>query len=119
MEGILIAVITAVLTAAATGGVSLFWNRAGKKLDMREEEKAQQMQSVLDTLELLKKANQMVLRDRLWQKCKAHLDEGYCPQDDKAQIRDMYEVYHALGKNGVMDRDVQCVYDLPIASKGE
>jgi hypothetical protein len=115
MEGLWIAVATAALTAAATGGINLFWARKGKSLDTRDRS----MDDIRHSLELLKKANQMVLRDRLWQICKSSLKRGYCPQNEKAQVRDMYEVYHSLGANGVMDKDVEKLYELPTEPEQE
>lgn len=96
------------------------WKRAEKKLDSRDAEKEQEKaegqalkQKIMGDLELLKKANQLMLRDSLWRKIECHLKDGYCPQDEKLRIQEIYEIYHSLGENGIMDSDIEKLHDLP------
>ena len=116
MNPVITAVVTAACTALFTGGVTLFWKRIEKRFnnkDLNEENEKEVLKSIRDDIDLLKKADQVLLRERLWQHCKKHMEDHYCTQADKGRIRDMYEIYHSLGKNGIMDADVQRVYNLP------
>ena len=51
----------------------------------------------------LKWGLQAILRDRLLQNYKHHEELGYADPDDRANWENMYQQYHALGANGVMD----------------
>ena len=46
---------------------------------------------------------QAILRDRLIQSYNHHMGLGYCPIHDRDNISNMYNQYHNLGENGVMD----------------
>lgn len=42
---------------------------------------------------------------------------GYCPTDEKADFENLYQSYHQLGKNGVMDANREKLLALPEAPK--
>lgn len=46
---------------------------------------------------------QAILRDRLLQAYKFYEEKGYADADDRANWENMYQQYHTLGANGVMD----------------
>lgn len=62
---------------------------------------------------LNKKANQALLRDRLRTLYKEYINQGWVDIDDKSNYSNMYDIYHALGKNGVMDEMCKQVLKLP------
>lgn len=120
MNEIIIAVVTAACTAVFTGGITLLWKRAEKKLNDNDKEQEQQeanaekvQKGIVDNLELLKRGIQIMLRGELARRCEHYTREGYCSREGKVQIKDIYDIYHALGKNGIMDSDVHKVMDLP------
>lgn len=53
--------------------------------------------------EALKCGVQSLLRDRLLQSYKNFKEKGYARADDRENFENMYQQYHNLGKNGVMD----------------
>ena len=56
---------------------------------------------------------QAVLRDRLRYLYKTYKKAGYADLDDKDDWENMYQQYHTLGKNGVMDATREKLLALP------
>lgn len=52
---------------------------------------------------LIKKGIQALLKNDLKVRYDYWLDQGYAPEDARDDLEDEYQIYHALGKNGVMD----------------
>ena len=46
---------------------------------------------------------QAMLRDRLLQGYRYYESQGFADYDDRSNMENMYNAYHTLGKNGVMD----------------
>jgi hypothetical protein len=44
-----------------------------------------------------------MLRDRLLQGYRHYEEKGYADYTDRSNMKNMYDAYHGLGKNGVMD----------------
>lgn len=66
-----------------------------------------------DNDKLIQQSLQALLRDRLrYQYCK-YVKRGWMDIDDKNNYVNMYERYHALGENGVMDRMYDEILQLP------
>ena len=57
---------------------------------------------------------QALLRDRLIQTYNRYNDKGYAPIYAKENFENMYQQYHALGKNGVMDEIHEKFKALPL-----
>ena len=51
----------------------------------------------------VKKGVQALLRDRLIQGYKFYTHQGWADVDDRSNLENVYQQYHALGANGVMD----------------
>ena len=51
----------------------------------------------------IKEGLQAILRDRLLQAYKYYEEKGYADADDRDNWENMYQQYHTLGANGVMD----------------
>lgn len=56
---------------------------------------------------------QALLRDRLIQAYNHYNDKGYAPIYAKENFENMYDQYHSLGKNGVMDQHYTEFMKLP------
>ena len=52
---------------------------------------------------LIKKGIQALLKNGLKVRYDFWLDKGYAPEDARYDLEAEYQIYHALGKNGVMD----------------
>jgi len=51
----------------------------------------------------IKEGLQAILRDRLLQSYKHYEEKGFADPDDRDNWENMYQQYHTLGANGVMD----------------
>lgn len=56
-----------------------------------------------DEVDALRKGVQALLRDRLYDKYEHYSEMGYAPVRARENFENMWEQYHNLGKNGVMD----------------
>ena len=54
-----------------------------------------------------------ILRDRLLQGYKFYRSQGWADENDRSNLENVYQQYHALGANGVMDNLRQRFLDLP------
>ena len=61
----------------------------------------------------VKKGVQALLRDRLLQGYKFYRAQGWADEDDRTNMENVYQQYHALGANGVMDNLRKRFLDLP------
>ena len=97
--------ILVILGVPALAGliIKLFWDlTTGKYKKVKEETR------------LIRKALQAMLRDKLRQHYIHYIDEGHISYDDKQNFDNLYQIYHSLGKNGVMNNMYAEVMDLPI-----
>lgn len=65
----------------------------------------------------LQKGVQALLRKELYDLYNKYNEQGYAPLYVKENFRNMYEQYHALGINGVMDSLYEKFIDLPETEK--
>ena len=63
--------------------------------------------------ELIKKGIQAILKNDLKVRYEHWIDAGYAPDDARDDLEAEYRIYHALGKNGVMDGRRARFLDLP------
>lgn len=56
---------------------------------------------------------QAMLRDKLRYQGKKYITQGWVSLDEKEDWEFMYQQYHGLGKNGVMDDIRERVFNLP------
>ena len=61
----------------------------------------------------VKRGVQALLRDRLLQGYKYYRHQGWADEDDRTNLENVYQQYHSLGANGVMDNLRQRFLDLP------
>ena len=60
-----------------------------------------------------RKAIQAILRDRLYSLSNKYLNKGWVSKEELDNFENIYQQYHNLGKNGVMDSRREKVLDLP------
>lgn len=60
---------------------------------------------------------QAILRDRLIQSYNYHVNLGHCEIHDRDNITNMYNQYHTLGANGVIDGLIKELLNLPVTIK--
>lgn len=64
-------------------------------------------------MEALERGVQAILRDRLYQSYHHFTEKGYAPLYARENFENMYQQYHTLGKNGVMDDVHEKFFELP------
>lgn len=62
---------------------------------------------------IIKKSLQALLRNQLLQQHKFYMKQKWIPFDEKENYDNMYQCYHSLGKNGVMDNAYKEIMALP------
>lgn len=72
-------------------------------LDSRIDNQDVQRNQLQTNVELLKVGTQTMLRNDLKLRYEHWLSKGFAPIDAKDDLERMYQVYHSLGANGVMD----------------
>lgn len=71
--------------------------------------------STLRAVFAVKKGLQAVLRDRLYQTYNHYTEKGYAPMYARENFENMYQQYHSLGANGVMDDLHKDFFNLPVS----
>lgn len=86
--------------------------REERKKDIREAiEEA--VEPIKQDLIIIKKGTQAGLRHDLVLLADEWIIKGYCPREVKVDFENLYNQYHQLGKNGVMDNTYQEILSLP------
>lgn len=80
-----------VVTAIFNGAINV--PKKKKEEDAKRDENAR----------LIKKGIQALLKNDLKVRYDYWLDQGYAPEDAREDLEAEYQIYHALGRNGVMD----------------
>ena len=86
-----------------SGMVALFIGRGMKARDAKQEEIRKQNEIMEKQNKALMAGIQAILRDRLLNGYRHYSEKGWADYDDRQNMENMYEQYHALGANGVMD----------------
>jgi hypothetical protein len=90
--------VTFLVTAFLTG----LFEKPKKKRAQHDEE--------IKDVKLCKLGIQVLLKNDLKVRYDYWIDLGYAPEDAKDDLESEYQVYHSLGKNGVMDsRRAKCL----------
>lgn len=87
--------------------ITFYIKKRIKKLEIRQEIEIKKQIAI-------EAGMQALLRDRLIQSYNYHKSKGYCEIHDRDNITNMYRQYHNLGENGVMDRLMDELLDLPV-----
>ena len=91
-----------VVTAIFNGAINI------PKKQKAEDEKRE------EDIRLLKKGIQALLKNDLKVRYDYWLDQEYAPEDAREDLEAEYCIYHALGKNGVMDGRRAKFLNLPL-----
>ena len=86
-----------------SGLVALGINRGMKARDAKQEEIRTQNEAIERQNKALMAGVQAILRDRLLNGYRHYTAKGWADYDDRQNMENMWEQYHALGANGVMD----------------
>lgn len=106
MEGFILRYWIEVLFTGILGILTFVIKRA--LLQLKEEMKCQVA---------IRAGMQAILRDRILQAYHQYTRIGYCGVPDRENLKNMYDQYHALGANGVIDGLVEEVMSLPVYKK--
>ena len=74
-----------------------------RPLEKKIEESERQASAAQTQQNAIAAGIQALLRDRLLQGYKFYEAQGWADYEDKSNLDNVYQQYHALGKNGVMD----------------
>ena len=78
----------------------------------------QSLESKLGSLEqdmgLIKKAQQSNIRIELRDRYNDWIKKGYAPSNIREDLENLYQAYHNLGKNGIMDNLREIFLELPL-----
>lgn len=86
-----------------SGLVAMVINRGMKARDAKQEEIRVQSEAIERQSKALMAGVQAILRDRLLTGYRHYSAKGWADYDDRQNMENMWEQYHALGANGVMD----------------
>lgn len=89
-------------------------NELSKKIDTDNSYIREDLKTIHNDIQILKKGNQAGLRHNLLEIYKTWYVKGYCPQDIKDDFENQYQSYHNLGANGVMDVYREELLALPV-----
>lgn len=110
----------------AVAVIGFLVQRIQKRLDKAEEsEKALQEELAKEKahIDAMRRANnkgtQALLRDRLLQGFHFFRKRGMVTYGEASSYKNMYEAYHALGKNGVMDGIYEEFLKIPVRPDAE
>lgn len=93
--------------------ITLFVQLLIQHIKDRKEKKQQADTNESHTWTLMQEAMQALLRDRLVEHYKYYTKKKWIDIDDKNNFANMYDKYHKLGKNGVMDQMYEEIMHLP------
>ena len=138
---IFVPVLTAVLTLIATTITTHFLNGPKRKKEKEiedAEERKKEIEAIINKIDdldkninvkieqirdsnkplkedvkLLKTGIQAIVKNDLKQQYHDHLETGWASIDTKEDLEKLYQVYHSLGANGVMDGMRKAFMDLP------
>ena len=107
---------TNLIIAFLTGGcASALINVFYKVWERKHGEEDKDYLSIKEDLLLLKKANQAIIRAELRKRYNEAIKAGYVGYEDKEDFEFLYNCYHNLGKNGVMDECYKVLMELPLS----
>lgn len=91
-----------VVTLIFNGVINFPKKKKAEEAKKAAEEKVKH-EKLEEDIRLLKKGMQVQLKNELKVRYDYWLDEGYAPDDARDDLEAEYQIYHDLGKNGVMD----------------
>ena len=101
------------LMTAATVSVTVFVTNLVNGVLKLPGKRRQQEEAEANDIKLCKRGIQVLLKNELKVRYDYWLDLGYAPEDAKDDLEREYQVYHLMGKNGVMDSRREKFLKLP------
>lgn len=102
-----------ILTTAGTVLVGLIVTAVFNGIiNFPKKKKDQEAQQDSDR-QLIKRGIQVLLKNDLKVRYDFWMEKGYAPEDAKDDLEKEYQVYHSMGKNGVMDTRRAKFLELP------
>ena len=92
-----------VVTTAMTVLVSLIVTALFNGIINFPKKKKAQENKQSDDIRVVQRGIQVLLKNDLKVRYDYWMEAGYAPEDAKDDLENEYQVYHSLGKNGVMD----------------
>lgn len=86
-----------------SGIFALVFAKMLKKRDAKQEQIVRQNETMEKQNQAIMLGVQAFLRDRLLQGYRHSFKQGWADYDDRQNLENIYEQYHALGANGIMD----------------
>ena len=101
-----------IITLLITEGFNWIKRHHQKNNILRDDQKQEELKQMIrdelapirEDLVILKKGTQAVLRHDLYEMYDKWMKLGYAPSEEKVDFENIYQNYHHLGKNGVMDK---------------
>ena len=72
------------------------------------------LKSLNESNHIIRLGQQAILRDRLLQGYRYFKERGWMTYQEKENMLNMYDMYHQLGANGVMDGIIEEIKNIPI-----
>lgn len=94
--------------------VTYIFNSVANSKKAKESRRKELSETMEKENAVIKKALQALLRDRLYERYFAAKEKGFATITQKHNFENMYQQYHALGVNGVMDNLYNEFMELPI-----
>lgn len=90
------------------------WQKLDEKLDNIQQSTADLKEHITTKTDI---ALQAILRNKLYEIYDRSIDREYATKDDRDNFINLYDKYHSLGKNGVMDTKKEEFLKLPVRNK--
>ena len=106
--------VFAVFFAVITYKVKRYLSDAEKREEEMQAHICEERKKIEEARRAVNKGVQALLRDRLLQGYHFFYQRGMVTYGEASSYRNMYEAYHDLGKNGVMDTIYQKFRQIPV-----
>lgn len=90
-------------------------NKNNEKIYIELKKRSKTEEDLINDMQLCKLGLQAVIKNSLKTRYEKWIIEGYAPLDAKDDLERMYQTYHKLGANGVMDSLREKFLELPDA----
>ena len=111
--------IFAVFFAIITYKVKQYLSDAEKREEEMQAHIREERKKIEEARRAVEKGVQALLRDRLLQGYHFFYQRGMVTYGEASSYRNMYEAYHDLGKNGVMDGIYESFKNIPVHTDAE
>lgn len=93
--------------------VTLIFNGITNYIKSKKNNVKGELNDIKLMIEILKKSMQSILRHELYEMYYKFMKKGFATSEEKQDFENLWNNYHNLGKNGVMDKYRDKVLSLP------